>query len=89
MLSFEERCSGVLSNVRTVRYYTQYVHCDCPLDHLANILLAAVQILMARIEENPLSDWANLATQIVRAALDCQGRSSFISYVIVTHSSAM
>ncbi|KAI0336872.1 hypothetical protein GY45DRAFT_1377691 [Cubamyces sp. BRFM 1775] len=40
--------------------------------NLRDSLYAAVQILMARIEENPLSDWANLATQIVRAALDCQ-----------------
>lgn len=37
------------------------------------IITAAVQILMARIEENPLSDWATLLKQIVRAALDCQG----------------
>lgn len=29
---------------------------------------------MTRIEENPLSDWANPLSQIVRAALDCQGR---------------
>ncbi len=31
---------------------------------------------MARIEENPLSDWAILLQEIVRAALDCRGRSS-------------
>ncbi|KAH9896942.1 hypothetical protein C8Q73DRAFT_728358 [Cubamyces lactineus] len=41
-------------------------------DSLYGITHTAVQILMTRIEENPLSDWANLATQIVRAALDCQ-----------------
>ncbi|KAI0674379.1 hypothetical protein C8Q78DRAFT_1014437 [Trametes maxima] len=41
-------------------------------DSLYEITYAAVQILMTRIEENPLSDWASLLTQIVRAALDCQ-----------------
>ncbi|KAI0646377.1 hypothetical protein C8Q79DRAFT_962291 [Trametes meyenii] len=41
-------------------------------DSLYEITFAAVQILMTRIEENPLSDWATLLTQIVRAALDCQ-----------------
>ncbi|KAI0372029.1 hypothetical protein BV20DRAFT_940669 [Pilatotrama ljubarskyi] len=40
--------------------------------NLRDSLYAAVQILMGRIEENPLSDWASLLTQIVRAALDCQ-----------------
>ncbi|KAI0635245.1 hypothetical protein C8Q77DRAFT_1054363 [Trametes polyzona] len=40
--------------------------------NLRDSLYAAVQVLMARIEENPLSDWANLLAQIVRAALDCQ-----------------
>ena len=30
---------------------------------------------MARIEENPLSDWAMLLQQIVRAALECKGVS--------------
>ncbi|KAI0777753.1 hypothetical protein BD413DRAFT_468048 [Trametes elegans] len=40
--------------------------------NLRDSLYAAVQVLMTRIDENPLSDWANLLTQIVRAALDCQ-----------------
>ncbi|KAL1943938.1 hypothetical protein VTO73DRAFT_3756 [Trametes versicolor] len=41
-------------------------------DSLYEITHTAVQILMTRIEENPLSDWANPLSQIVRAALDCQ-----------------
>ncbi|KAI0826538.1 hypothetical protein BC628DRAFT_1373054 [Trametes gibbosa] len=41
-------------------------------DSLYDITYTAVQILMARIEENPLSDWANVLAQIVRAGLDCQ-----------------
>ncbi|KAI0711189.1 hypothetical protein C8T65DRAFT_647830 [Cerioporus squamosus] len=45
-------------------------------DSLYEITHAAVQTLMARIEENPLSDWATLLRQIVRAALDCQAFTS-------------
>ncbi|KAH9852557.1 hypothetical protein C2E23DRAFT_826126 [Lenzites betulinus] len=41
-------------------------------DSLYEITHTAVHILMARVEENPLSDWANLLGQIVRAGLDCQ-----------------
>ncbi len=43
---------------------------------------AAVQILMTRIEENPLSDWANPLSQIVRAALDCQGKNYTFGMVL-------
>lgn len=34
---------------------------------------AAVKVLMAQIEENPLSDSTTLMTQVVRSALNCQG----------------
>lgn len=33
---------------------------------------AAVEALLARIEDSPFSDWANLAAELVRAAMDCQ-----------------
>ncbi|RDX54593.1 hypothetical protein OH76DRAFT_1397941 [Lentinus brumalis] len=45
-------------------------------DSLYEITHAAVQTLMTRIEENPLSDWATLLRQIVRAALDCHAFTS-------------
>ncbi len=39
-------------------------------------LVAAVQVLMTRIEDNPFSEWTSLLTQLVRAAMDCQGQFS-------------
>lgn len=39
----------------------------------AEITHTAVQVLVARIEDNPFSEWTNLMTQVVRAAMDCQG----------------
>ncbi|KAI0764886.1 hypothetical protein C8Q74DRAFT_1006674 [Fomes fomentarius] len=45
-------------------------------DSLYEITHAAVETLMARIEENPLSDWAILLKEIVRAALDCRAFTS-------------
>ncbi|OCH93331.1 hypothetical protein OBBRIDRAFT_725078 [Obba rivulosa] len=43
---------------------------------LRDMLYAAVQVLLARIEENPLSDWTSLISQLVRAAMDCQAFTS-------------
>ncbi|KAI1798132.1 hypothetical protein LXA43DRAFT_876352 [Ganoderma leucocontextum] len=45
-------------------------------DSLYEMTHAAVQTLMSRIEENPLSDWATLLKQVVRAALDCRAFTS-------------
>ncbi|KAI0711264.1 hypothetical protein C8Q76DRAFT_735768 [Earliella scabrosa] len=45
-------------------------------DSLYDIVHAAAEVLMARIEENPLSDWAMLLQQIVRAALECKAFTS-------------
>ncbi|KAI0746860.1 hypothetical protein C8Q80DRAFT_1104631 [Daedaleopsis nitida] len=44
--------------------------------NIRDSLYAAVQTLVARIEENPLSDWATLLKDIVRAALDCRAFTS-------------
>ncbi|CCM05864.1 uncharacterized protein FIBRA_08100 [Fibroporia radiculosa] len=41
-------------------------------DLLYDITHAALQVLLARNEENTLSDWTSLTTQVVRAAMDCQ-----------------
>ncbi|KAH9941316.1 uncharacterized protein BXZ73DRAFT_88457 [Epithele typhae] len=41
--------------------------------NMRDSLYAAVHILVARIEENPLSDWGVLLKDIVRAALSCRG----------------
>ncbi|EJF63755.1 hypothetical protein DICSQDRAFT_101752 [Dichomitus squalens LYAD-421 SS1] len=45
-------------------------------DSLYEMTHAAVQTLMARIEENPLSDWATLLKQVIRVALDCRAFTS-------------
>ena len=50
----------------------------CPDD----LDVAAVQILMAQIEDNPLSDATTLMTQTVRAAMDCQGTSPIDLYIM-------
>ena len=54
--------------------------CDALQSRPLTPYIAAVQTLMARIEENPLSDWATLLKQVVRAALDCRG-VIFVSYI--------
>ncbi|KAH9922550.1 hypothetical protein B0H21DRAFT_766100 [Amylocystis lapponica] len=43
---------------------------------LRDMLYAAVHVLLARIEDNPLSDWAGLMAQVVRAAMECQAFTS-------------
>ncbi|KZT10477.1 uncharacterized protein LAESUDRAFT_644997 [Laetiporus sulphureus 93-53] len=43
---------------------------------LRDAMYAAVQVLLVRVEENPLSDWTTLMTEIVRAAMDCQAFTS-------------
>ncbi|PCH45064.1 hypothetical protein WOLCODRAFT_133474 [Wolfiporia cocos MD-104 SS10] len=43
---------------------------------LRDMLYAAVHILLVRINDNPISDWAALMTQLVRAAMDCQAFTS-------------
>jgi len=45
-------------------------------DKLYEITYSAVQVLFVRNEENPLSDWASLITQVVRAAMECQAFTS-------------
>ncbi|KZT68951.1 hypothetical protein DAEQUDRAFT_307771 [Daedalea quercina L-15889] len=45
-------------------------------DKLYEITYSALQVLLVRNEENPLSDWATLITQVVRAAMDCQAFTS-------------
>ncbi|EMD31900.1 hypothetical protein CERSUDRAFT_119204 [Gelatoporia subvermispora B] len=45
-------------------------------DMIYEITYAAVQVLLARIEENPLSDWTSLMSQLVRAAMNCQAFTS-------------
>ncbi|KAH9831159.1 uncharacterized protein C8Q71DRAFT_861894 [Rhodofomes roseus] len=45
-------------------------------DKLYEITYSAVQVLLVRNEDNPLSDWAALITQVVRAAMDCQAFTS-------------
>ncbi|KAI0938770.1 hypothetical protein AcV5_000379 [Taiwanofungus camphoratus] len=45
-------------------------------DALYEVTYAAVQVLLLRIEENPLSDWTTVMTQVVRAAMDCQAFTS-------------
>ncbi|GBE87667.1 hypothetical protein SCP_1103440 [Sparassis crispa] len=45
-------------------------------DTLYEITYAAVQVLLVRIEENPLSDWTTLMGELVRAAMDCQAFTS-------------
>lgn len=42
-----------------------------------------MQTLVARIEENPLSDWNGLLKDIVRSALDCRGEFSLHWYSAV------
>ncbi|EKM56936.1 uncharacterized protein PHACADRAFT_183503 [Phanerochaete carnosa HHB-10118-sp] len=41
-------------------------------DLLYEVTHAAVEALLARIEDSPFSDWANLAAELVRAAMSCQ-----------------
>ena len=41
-------------------------------------MVAAVQVLLARVADNPLSDWTSLISQVVRAAMDCQGLLPFL-----------
>ena len=43
--------------------------------HDEEITHAAVTALVAKIEGNPFSDWTSLMTQVVRAAMECQGMS--------------
>lgn len=40
---------------------------------LYEVIHAAVEVLMARVEDNPFSEWAGLAAELVRAAMTCQG----------------
>lgn len=39
---------------------------------------AAVTALVAKIDGNPFSEWTSLMTQVVRAAMDCQGQLHFL-----------
>ncbi|KAI0698464.1 hypothetical protein BC835DRAFT_1413050 [Cytidiella melzeri] len=39
---------------------------------------AAVTALVAKIDGNPFSEWTSLMTQVVRAAMDCQGVSNSV-----------
>ena len=47
---------------------------DCCPVSLLDITHAAVTALVAKIDGNPFSDWTNLMTQVVQAAMDCQGK---------------
>ena len=39
----------------------------------SEITEAAVEVLMTQVEDNPFSEWAALAAELVRAAMNCQG----------------
>ncbi|THH32550.1 hypothetical protein EUX98_g1634 [Antrodiella citrinella] len=45
-------------------------------DTLYDVTFAAVQVLLAHVEENPFSDWTGLLAQLVRAAMDCHAFTS-------------
>ncbi|KAI0685318.1 hypothetical protein BC835DRAFT_1421336 [Cytidiella melzeri] len=47
-------------------------------DMLYEIAHAAVTALVAKIDGNLFSDWTSLMTQVVRAAMDCQGVSNSV-----------
>lgn len=55
-----------------------------PVRALTDVLLAAVQVLLSRFEENPLGEWSALLTQVVRAAMHCQGQSFHVASSICT-----
>ncbi|TCD68741.1 hypothetical protein EIP91_009887 [Steccherinum ochraceum] len=40
-------------------------------DTLYDVTFNAVQVLLTRVEENPLSEWTGLLAQLLRAAMDC------------------
>ena len=42
-------------------------------DMLYEVTHAAVEVLVTRVEDNPFSEWAGLAAELVRAAMVCQG----------------
>lgn len=43
--------------------------------HSTEITHAAVTTLVSKIEGNPFSDWTSLMSQVVCAAMECQGMS--------------
>ena len=46
---------------------------------LYEVIHGAVEVLMARVEDNPFSEWASLAAELVRAAMACQGTPLLLS----------
>ena len=49
------------------------------------IVHTAVEVLVTRVEDNPFSEWASLAAELVRAAMVCQGKRNILPVLDVSH----
>jgi hypothetical protein len=52
---------------------------------IIEITEAGVEVLMARVEDNPFSEWAALAAELVRAAMGCHGTYITLLISVLAH----